>query len=129
MDTKAFVRRHKITMHAELVDRNPNMPDWQDADHWKCRLRLGGRSLTTYFSMGFAHAREPRPEEVLDCLALDASGSDQRSFEEWCAEYGDDPDSRKAERIYRTILKQSDKLKRFLGELDYEFLLYSTERM
>ena len=129
MDTKDFVRRHKITMQAEMVDRNPNTPDWTDADHWKCRLRMGGRSLTTYFSMGFALAREPRPEDVLDCLASDATGPDQQSFEEWCSEYGYDTDSRKAERTYQTIQKQSDKLKRFLGELDYEFLLYSTERL
>ena len=69
--------------------------------------------MTVYFSQGPAISGEPTTEDVLDCLALDASGAD--SFEDWCAEYGYDTDSRKAEHIYNTVRKQTEELASFLG--------------
>jgi hypothetical protein len=57
---------------------------------------------------------------------LDASGAD--TFEDWCAEYGYDTDSRKAEHIYKTVRKQTVELAGFLGPELYEALL-KTERL
>src|SRR5947207_663766 len=100
---KTFIAQHKIRMTADLIDRNPNMDldEWsQTATHWRCQFKVGRRSLTTYFSQGSAHTREPTAEDVLDCLASDATGvqNSRDDFDEWCSEYGYDTDSRKAER-------------------------------
>ena len=125
---KAFIRQHSITMSADRTDTNPNMAgDEGDAaaSHWRCTLRCGRRQMTVYFSQGPAISGEPTIEDVLDCLALDASGAD--SFEDWCAEYGYDTDSRKAEHIYNTVRKQTEELASFLGPELYEALL-TTER-
>ena len=80
---------------------NPNMND-ASMDHWRCRLRNDGKSMTVYFSKGSGHnGAAPTLEEVLETLASDASGVDNaRDFEDWCSEYGYDTDSRTAERTY-----------------------------
>ena len=74
--------------------------------------------------MGSGHNGEPpEAEDVLNCLVSDAQGLENaRTFEEWCSEYGYDPDSRTAERIYKAVEKQVPDLKAFLGS-DFQTVL------
>ena len=111
-----------------MADENPNGPDWTDATHYKVVLRCEGRQLTTYFSMGYAHTNEPSAADVLDCLASDSSAMGE-SFEDWCRDLGESPDSRKAERTYNICRKQAEGLKRLLGKERFEALVYETERL
>ena len=94
---KAFIRQHSITMSADCTDTNPNSDaEWmRAASHWRCILRCGGRQMKVHFSQGPAISAEPTAEDVLNCLASEASGAD--SFEDWCADAGYDTDSWKAE--------------------------------
>lgn len=135
-----FTRVHRISMTAERVGANPNMTDSRDMDHWKVVFTRRGTArdigaatparMTTYFSMGYGHnGAEPRAEDVLDCLASDASSVDQEVFEEWARNMGYDEDSRKAEKVYRACEHGAKRLKKFLGEELYETLLYKTERL
>lgn len=127
---KAFVRSNRIHIESEMVEENPNAPDWQDAYHYKCVLRRGRRQMTTYFSMGYAHSNEPDAESVLDCLASDAASVENaRSFEDWASELGYDPDSRKAERTFNVCETQAAKLWQLLGDDAYNTLLWKTERL
>lgn len=114
---KAFVNRYHITASARLVDANPNMTDMPEGStHWRVTLRMMGRQMTTSFSMGPAHSHEPTAVEVLDCLVSDAAGYESaRDFADWCAEYGYDEDSRKAERTFKAIGEATKRLRRFLG--------------
>ena len=127
----SIIRELGITATAEWTDRNPNM-DVEDMDHWKVTLRRKNprRQMTVYFSMGYGHnGSEPTVEDVIDCLASDASGYDNaRGFEDWAGDYGYDADSRKAERIYRAVERDAARLHRFLG-VDYDRVLYDTERL
>jgi len=41
-----------------------------------------------------------------------------RRSEDWCAEYGYDTDSRKAERTFRAVERQTKALKRMLGSTE-----------
>ena len=142
---KDFITANRISMTAVLCDRNPNNPDWTDADHWKVtftrREQTGKRynarkdgtavvaKLTTYFSMGYGHkGQAPDAESVLDCLSSDASYLDM-PFSEWAIDMGYDPDSRKAERIYKACEHGASRLKRFLGDDLYQTLLFGTERL
>lgn len=110
---------------------NPNMPDSDDMDHWKCTLRRPRKQMTVYFSMGYGHrGKAPELADVLDCLSSDAAGYENApDFEDWAQEYGYDEDSRKAEKIYKTIEKQARQLKVFLGEELYTALLWETEKL
>ena len=79
--------------------------------------------MTVDFWMGTGLRNEPTASEVLSCLVSDAGTiANTRSFEEWCRELGSDPDSRKAEKIYRQALSQTQKLEKFLGQSYDEFL-------
>lgn len=119
-----FVEKHGVTATATPAESNPNAEDWaRDAHHWKVRLRIltGGmmfnqRSLTVPFSQGSAHTTPPTAADVLGCLVMDSSGIDNgTSFEDWCAEYGYDSDSRKAEKTFKLCERQARKLRQFLG--------------
>ena len=115
---KTFIQENGITARSEWADKNPNMDDWKDAHHYKVVLerRNPHRQMTVYFSMGSGHTKEPSAEDVLDCLCSDYwTLENGNGFEEWAEELGYDTDSRKAERTYRAVSRQSDKLRRFLG--------------
>ncbi len=60
---------------------------------------------------------------MLDCLLSDSQAGEQ-DFEEFCAEFGYDTDSRKAERTWKACRAQAPKVKRLLGE-DFERFLYA----
>lgn len=125
---KAFVNRNKVRIYSEWAPENRNAPDWIDANHYKVCLRMGNRRMTTFFSMGYGLNGEPKAEDVLNALSLDASGIENaRSFDDWCAEYGYDTDSRKAERIFKVCEKQAERLRVFLGADLYQELLWNTE--
>jgi len=117
MTLKALANRVRAT--AEWTDENPNMTDMPPgSSHWKVTLRYQGRQMTVPFSMGPALSHEPTAADVLECLLSDASSADE-DFENWAADLGFDPDSRRAERIYRTVQRQTLKLSRLLGD-DYD---------
>jgi hypothetical protein len=125
-----FVARHNIKIACEWADRNPHMPDWNDANHYKCKITMGCKQVTIYFSQGYGVTHEPEAADVLNCLADDSAGvSNARSFEEWADEYGYDTDSRKAEKTYNVCVKQAAGLLSFLGEDLYNELLWETERL
>lgn len=71
--------------------------------------------------------RKPTAADILNCLISDADGSDQ-DFESWAADLGYDVDSRKAEKTYLTVQKQTKELRQLLGATLFEELL-SCERL
>lgn len=127
MTITEFIKSAGVRMSAERTDRNPNMDDSANMDHWRVRLRCGRSSMTLVFSQGYGHhGNAPMLRDVLDCLASDASVED-RTFDDWCDDLGFDVDSRKAERTYQATVKQTAKLRRLLGDSAFETLL-SCER-
>jgi hypothetical protein len=152
MHIKHFVRVNRITMTATQVDSNPNMDPTAPGsmDHWKVTFtrtyeteteyhdretaktsrRTYTAKMTTYFSMGFGHhGKAPESADVLDCLASDADSVTGIDFECWCGNFGYDPDSRKAEKIYKACEHGAARLRKFLGDDLYQVLLYQTERL
>ena len=111
---KTFIKENRIRLDHTMVGENPNMSDWSDAYHYKVTLKMGRKQLTTYFSMGYGHDREPEAFDVLSCLLVDSNCPD--SFEDFCDTYGYDTDSRRAYISYGLISKQSKKLRSFLGD-------------
>ncbi len=107
----------RITMECERVDSNPNMDDAaHPMDHWCCHLRFQGRNMKVVFSMGSAHnGKAPKLRDVMPCLVSDSLGAGA-SFSEWCAEYGYDTDSRKAEATYNAVERQSRALRQLLTD-------------
>ena len=127
---KQFVKENDVTMDVEYSDYNKNDPEWMDANHYKVTLKHNKKRFTTYFSQGYGIKGEPKPEDVLNCLASDsASIENARSFEEWAGEFGYDTDSRKSEKIYKVCQKQAEKIKALFGDDLYNELLFNTESL
>lgn len=84
-------------------------------------LRYQRRQMTLDFWQGVGIEREPDALGVLSCLLSDAYAADQL-FEEFCAEFGYDDDSRRAERTWRQCVAQTKKLRRLLGDNFDRFL-------
>lgn len=127
-----FIAKNGLSMDCRRASSNPNMKDGESMDHWACNIYVANGDLWPVpFSMGHGHnGKAPELADVLDCLASDASGwENAQDFEQWAYEYGYDPDSRTAERIYNTVEAQVDDMKVFLGETAYEALLWDTERL
>lgn len=131
MTFNEYITQHKITMSAAQTNSNPNMTD-DTMDHWRCVLsrREGNqrKKLTIIFSMGMGHkGKAPKASNLLISLVRDASGvNDATSFEDWCREYGYDPNSHKAEKIFKACEREAKKLQNFAGD-SYEQLMSCEE--
>lgn len=133
-----FAHVNKITANVESIPARPDREDitdakeqeWNDsAFHYKVTLRKGPKRMLVYWSAGSGVPEPPKVDEILDNIAADAASFENaRSFEDWAGEYGYDTDSRKAEKIYRTVGDQAKKLKQLLGDELYKELLWKTER-
>jgi len=121
-----LIKNEGLTMDVENVKSRPDGKDlgWDVLSrHWKCiiRRRRGNRGgdLLIYFSQGSAHTKAPTLEDVLQCLHSDfnwVTYGDYPTglvhgggFEEWAGNMGWDKDSRKAERIYKSIVDQVER--------------------
>lgn len=81
-------------------------------------------TMTIWFSQGSAHKAPPTLASILECLAGDAYGYENAPiFEEWADDYGYDPDSRTAERVFRAVQENTILLRRYLSQYDYAALL------
>ena len=121
---KQFIKDNKIKAHCKSVSRNPNMPDWKDANHYHVTLSSKGKKMSVFFSMGLGHKNKPTVADVLDCLASDAPYADE-SFEDFLSGFGYTDEDRKT---YNAIVRTNDRLRNFLGD-SFDALIYETERL
>lgn len=138
MDNSDNMDNYKCVLTLRGAPEDPGMTycrscgrEWLPGHVCESRKR-GAARMTLYFSKGMGHSgAEPRADEVLSCLALDAAGIEDASgdFDAWCSEYGYDTDSRKAEKIFKTCEHQAARLKNFLGDDLYDQLLWHTEAL
>ena len=110
---EALCEKLNVKCSAVYVGRGAG--EWAAAAQYKVTLRFQGRQLTTTFYMGSALASEPDAAGVLYCLATDARAGES-SLEDFCSDFGYDPDSRKAEATWNTCVKLAPKLRQLLGE-------------
>ena len=121
MSMTEFLKKHGITMTAARTNSNPNF-DAKDmwahsSTHWFCLFSMGDSGFQTFFSQDSGHrGKAPLARDVMNCLISDSSSVQGRSFEDWASDMGYDTDSRKAERTYDIIVRQSKNLKLFLGK-------------
>lgn len=109
---KDYTRRNGFRLTSErLAARTDGTSDNWDAgaSHWRVTIhdKIGASMLVEY-SMGSLNRGDPKLPDVLESLALDFGGFlNNRTFDEWCGEYGYDSNSRKAEHTYRAIEAQA----------------------
>jgi hypothetical protein len=142
---KTFAESNGLLFTAHRVNERPDGLGASMTRHFRCSIinQNNGKAMSLYFSQGSAHVKAPTLEDVLDCLASDAASienskpSDEHpraiysdtAFENWATEFGYDPDSRKAEKMYKATRRQAEQLKRTIGPEAYDQLLWHTERL
>lgn len=123
----------RVTLSLESLGMDYDADGWMH-NAYKATLHYQGRRLTTPFRTGEGWTEDPTAADVLECLLSDAAGYDNaQDAEDWAREYGyltpDNDDSRaawkKAEQQYRETGKQTEKLRRLLGE-DYDAAVFPT---
>jgi hypothetical protein len=128
-----FIGQHGLAADFEPIAKRSDGGDWAaGAKHFRVTLRseavTGGPAFTVEFSVGSGWKRLPVLADVLDSLASDASWVDQ-PFKDWAAYLGFDPDSRKAEKVYRAVRQTHQNLIELLGQEALDELLYKVERL
>jgi hypothetical protein len=116
-----FIRDYNITISKyRQVEHNPYMTD-MPMRHYDITLQIdyeGHKKQRTFlFSMGMGLKRKPRASDLFECLILDAIGVEySESFKDWAHQYGYDPETKEAKKIYMAVKKQTARVKELLGE-------------
>lgn len=119
-DRNHILRAMGISMRHTSVRMPEHRQDlWgKGATHWAVTLRRrDGASIKSGYTMGSAHTGNPELSNVLACLLIDATSA-ELSHVDWCAETGHDPDSRKAERMYRACRSIARSLARLFSDAE-----------
>ena len=113
---KQFIKNNNIKMTVKKIDERKDIK-WDDANHFKCTLKNGSKSISINFSQGYGIKNDPELELVLDALRTDFISSG--SFQDFCDNFGYDQDSIEASKIYKACLKNTEKVKKlFNGSLN-----------
>lgn len=131
--------RHYINNHGLAVTIISG-PDYAVSDdgweHHAYTLKLTnadrGTEMTVPWMSGLGVTCGPdeRPEEVISALVSDVWGYlNADGFEDWCGEYGIDPDDRFAARTWKAVSKQAEQFVAFIGDdSELELLALTYER-
>lgn len=93
--------------------------DKQQRYVFKIKLVKGGKQYTFEFGQSISEgSNEPTLYSVLTCLTK----YDPESFEDFCANYGYDEDSRNAEKTYKAVLKEWENMNRLFTSEELELL-------
>jgi hypothetical protein len=106
------VRRNGKEFHStEYSAGCAHAPEYQKAKALTAAVKAECETGIVYGSRIGKAVPPPPAADVIHSLLLDASNTDER-FEDWAANYGFDPDSRKAERMYRACQETAAALRR-----------------
>lgn len=88
--------------------------DKQTRDIYRFTLSRNGKSYTAKFGQSIANAgQEPTAYDILSCITK----YDPYTFENFCADFGYDSDSRKAEKIYHACCREYAGVVRVFGDV------------
>lgn len=122
-----FLKRNEIKLRITLSDSKPAA--WEPAGH-HYRITLSGhngqgysRRLTFDFwgsVQDASEGKDPSPRSVLSCIGSDLGTPE--TFEDFCSEYGEDSDSRKALQTFRRCARHAERIRAFFPEHEREEL-------
>ena len=109
----AVFKKHGITMKVGSPKYGP--VDWDKGyDHYTfpVTLRKYGKSMRTSFTQSRVGGSTPPTEyDIVSCITK----ADPGTFEDFCSEFGYDTDSRQAEKTYRAVKSEWNKVARVFG--------------
>lgn len=128
-----FLAGSEVHLRCQEVELGANrdhvITDPWAAKHYRCELRgsNGHRPVTMIMA---SDNGPPDVAEVVDAVAAEAAVVEDTScYEDWAAQMGFDPDSRRGERVYRDERHQAKLLRALIGDAAYRKLLWEVERL
>lgn len=112
-----FIKDNNIKMTATQISERPDLK-WDNANHFKCRIKNKNKSITIYYSQGYGIKNKPEIDSVLNSLLVDFVNH-EINFSEFCSNFGYSEDSISALKTFKLCLKNTNKIKKlFNGSLN-----------
>lgn len=129
-----FLKKTGTKLDIEYIGHGQHFEDDKETrDIYRFTIKREGRKYTAKFGQSIVHSgsssgpkdkryegnrQAPSAYDILACLTK----YDPGTFEDFCADYGYDPDSRKSERTYFAVQKEWDGVRRIWNEKEREEL-------
>lgn len=118
-----FLKDTNTQFKVKYIKHDKYFPDDKEArDIYRFTLIKDGKKYSGTFGQSIVGSQEgkaPRPYDVLASLGADRF---EGSFEDFCDTYGYDKDSRKAEKIYKAVVKENEGMKKLYSEEELDKL-------
>lgn len=110
------------TLEINFLKHDKYFTDDKEArDIYEITLKRDNRSFVFTFGQSILKTEEKEAPTAYDILAC-LTKYDPGTFENFCADYGYDTDSRKAEKVYNDVVKEYDNLKMLYSDKELERL-------
>lgn len=115
----AFLQDTGATFKATFLEHGWYfVTDTVERDIFKFTFKRNGKSFSGKFGQSIVHSdgsggHTPTAYDVLACLTK----YDPGNFMDFCKDFGYDEDSRTAERIYKGVQKEWDKVSKMFGDV------------
>lgn len=103
-----------MKMTITKTNRNPLIPDWKYANHYRITLSGNGARHTTHYSQGLGIEDEPTYDTVLECLVREGDYANMGLTEFMSST--DQQDPRHAQRILNHVERTVKALEVMLGK-------------
>ena len=114
---KARIAEDNVQADVSRGNRGEHPVSAHPMNPWTVVLTRGQRTLAIAWWTGLAQAHEPTAQDVLEHLLMDASSvTSSQTVQDWCVDHGLSRESRQAERLYHTKVRQTAQLREFLGQ-------------
>ena len=115
-----FAKKHNVKLTTLSEEFRKYFPDDKHSRSvFKMKLTRDRRSYTFTFGQSISNSGiEPTMYDVLSCLTK----YDPEDFESFCDSYGYDNDSRKAEKIYKAVVKEYNAVCRLFSDVMDELI-------
>jgi hypothetical protein len=99
-----FLKQTGATLKVEYIGHDFYFPaDKERRDIYRFQISRNGRRYTAKFGQSIANVdKKPTAYDILACLTK----YDPGTFENFCGDFGYDEDSRTAERIYKSVVRE-----------------------
>ena len=121
--TENILQKMGVKFSSEYITHDYHFEDDKETrDIYRCTFKRDGKRFSIRFGQSLKESNygnaNPTAYDVVSCLIK----NDPDTFENFCAEFGYDTDSRKAEKIYRAVCEEWEKVSAFFTEKELSIL-------
>ena len=123
-DAQEVLNKMGVKFQARFVEWGRHFEtDKENRNIWNVQLSRNGQRISFKFGQSIHDSaiqprKEPTAYELLACITK----SDPDTFENFCGDFGYDADTKHAQKIYRAVIREWQKVERFFSADEIEAL-------